>query len=80
MLGFAIESCNIRELDESFYFNVSVYQDEKLVRDFYSGDVDFEIQCRLTGSHFAECVSESLSVGDFDVEIYAGSNFEGGRF
>tara|TARA_Y100000310_G_scaffold223934_1_gene225809 strand:+ start:2917 stop:3336 length:420 start_codon:yes stop_codon:yes gene_type:complete len=78
--GFDIGECNVRELDEDFYFNVSVYREGVFMRDFYSGNPSFEVECRLPGKNFARCSSGSVLINDFEVEIYAGSNFRGRKF
>ena len=77
---FDIQSnCNIGELGEDFYFNVSVYENGVFVKDFYSGNNDFEIQCRLEGRNFAKCSSSNVVKDGFEIKIYSGSNFMGGK-
>tara|TARA_Y100000310_G_C20515584_1_gene731019 strand:- start:34 stop:450 length:417 start_codon:yes stop_codon:yes gene_type:complete len=76
---FLIDSCNIRELDEDFYFSVEVYGEGELIEEYSSGSPGFEVECELPSENFARCSSESISVNGFDIEILAGSNFLGGR-
>lgn len=83
----------ISGLDKSFfdqggnyYFNVSIYNNNVLVKEFIEGSRDFEVQCRLKGKYFAKCFYKKVYVMDqknnsmfYRVEILAGSNQEGGK-
>ena len=62
-----------------FYFNVSIYEGDRLKASFLKGNGDFEIQCRLSGKNLAKCYSREFFLLDktgslFKVKILTGSN------
>jgi hypothetical protein len=64
-----------------YYFNMTVYQDGKIVKSIYAGSIDFEVYCDINGLQYAKCLRKSLVVRcfsnktkDYQIKILAGSN------
>lgn len=64
----------------NFYFNISIYNKDKIEKSFVKGNGDFEIQCRLNGNKLAKCYErefyayDKASSGIFKIKILTGSN------
>jgi len=69
-----------------FYFNLTIVEPEEngeeyVLKSFWAGEFDFEIQCRLLGKPLAKCVYDEFRLlnrsnpnQEFKVKILAGSN------
>ena len=67
-----------------FYFNISIYQGDILLKEFVSGRQIFSVECFLPGDSTPQCFSRELSVfdklgGKYKIKILTGSNQLGGR-
>lgn len=55
----------------AFYFNISIYEGDNLKASFLKGNIDFEIQCRLTGKSLAKCYNREFNlIGRSDSKLY----------
>lgn len=80
------KDCSLDEeilLGGDFYFDISVFKNNELLREVSEGKKDFEMQCKLKekaeAEHFAECFEEKIPVFDkngnkLSIEIFTGSN------
>jgi hypothetical protein len=67
-----------------YYFNVTISKNNKTVKSFIFGNIDFEIQCRLNGDKLAKCYERELVLLDksnpsevYQIKILSGSNNQG---
>ena len=67
-----------------FYLNVTIYSENKTLKNFVGGNRDFEIQCRLNGDKLAKCYERKFMLSDrvnlskiYTVRILTGSNNNG---
>jgi hypothetical protein len=86
------KECNLNKKvfgrGSSFYFNVSIYNETSLEREFIEGDHSFEADCRIGGGliakNFPKCSKKNIGGIDYlnktlNVAILVGSNQKGGR-
>jgi len=84
MIRASIDKEIVRERGD-YYFNLGIYKDGKLEKEFKEGKGSFEVSCKLKGSseNIPACYERELVVYDNDkkfvVRILTASNQEGRR-
>lgn len=85
------KECNLDEkmfgFGSNLYFNISIYDSDKLIKDFINGSGTFEKDCKIgeevSGKYFPSCFKQSYFV-EYEnkvvrVDILGGSNQQGSK-
>ncbi len=79
---FTNSNINEKSLDNQgkLYFNITIQEGDNLVKSYSRGNVDYEIQCRLSGNKLAKCFYREFNLVDrtgtklYKIKIFTGSN------